>query len=234
VRLTPAGAALLDAGRPALAAADAAFEDARAVGRGLSGTVRVGVTPAIGPAVRDEVARILRREAPEVSVAFHEVRPRELAEVLRDRTVELVLARTDPGSPGVDGTALRPSPAELLVPAGHRLAGAPAARLADLDGERLHTWSPPGTPYTDLLLTRLRAAGAEVRLVESRITGGGDPPELTDTGAVALVPAGWPAGPRNARVTLTDDVSLPLLVLWPAGLPSPAVRRLRAGMASRR
>jgi hypothetical protein len=28
-------------------------------------------------------------------------------------------------------------------------------------------------------------------------------------------------------------VTLPLVVLWPAGLPSPAVRRLREGMATR-
>ena len=233
VRLTPAGAALLRSGRGALAAAAAAFEDARTVGRGLSGRVRVGVTPAIGPATRDEVAHVLREGAPDVSVAFHEVRPAELGQELRLRAVDLVLARTHPGSTGIDGASLRPSPVELLVPAGHRLARAQAVRLADLDGERLLTWSPPGTPYTDLLVTRLRAAGAEVRLVESRITGGADAPELTDTGAVALVPAGWPAG-RNARVTVADEVSLPLLVLWPAGLPSPAVRRLRAGMASGR
>jgi DNA-binding transcriptional LysR family regulator len=234
VRLTPAGAALLDSGRLALAAADAAFEDARAVGRGLSGRVRVGVTPAIGAVTRDEVARVLRDGTSDVSVAFHEVRPGELGDVLRSRAVDLVLARTDPGTPGIDGAALRSSPAELLVPAGHRLAWGGAARLADLDGERLLTWSPPGTPYTDMLVGRLRAAGAGVELVESRVTGGGDPPDLAASGAVALVPAGWPAGTGNVRVPLTGGVSLPLLVLWPTGLPSPAVRRLRAGMAAPR
>ena len=34
-------------------------------------------------------------------------------------------------------------------------------------------------------------------------------------------------------MTIEDDISLPLLVLWPAGLPSPAVHRLRAGMGTR-
>jgi DNA-binding transcriptional LysR family regulator len=233
VRLTPAGSALLEAGREALAAADAAFDLAQAVGRGLAGTVQVGVTPAVGPATRDEVGRVLRDGAPELSVSFREVRPGEVRQVLRDRTVDLVLARTSRDPPDVDSASLRPSPVELFVPAGHRLASAATARLAELDGERLVTWSRPGTPYTDLLVTRLEAAGARVEPVQSPITGGGEPPDLTETGAVALMPAGWPTGERNARVAIEDDVSLPLLVLWPAGLPSPAVERLRAGMGTK-
>jgi DNA-binding transcriptional LysR family regulator len=232
VRLTPAGTALLASGREALASADAAFARAQAVGRGLAGTVRVGVTPAIGPGTREEVARVLRDGAPDLSVSFHEVRPGEVSQVLRDRTADLVLARTSRNLNDVDSAALPPSPVELFVPAGHRLARATTARLAELDGERLLTWSAPGTPYTDLLVTRLRAAGAHVEPVESHITGAGDPPDLTETGAVALMPAGWPAGEDNARMTIEDDISLPLLVLWPAGLPSPAVKRLRAGMGT--
>jgi DNA-binding transcriptional LysR family regulator len=233
VRLTPAGTALLESGREALTAAAAAFDRAQAVGRALAGTVRVGVTPAIGPATREDVARVLRDDAAELSVSFHEVRPGEVPQVLRDRTLDLVLARTSLDTPDVDSAPLRPSAVELFVPAGHRLANAATARLAELDGERLLTWSAPGTPYTDLLVTRLQAAGARVEPVQSPITGGGDPPDLTETGAVALVPAGWPTGEHNARVTIEDDISLPLLVLWPTGPPSPAVHRLRAGMGTK-
>jgi DNA-binding transcriptional LysR family regulator len=233
VRLTPAGTALLESGREALTAAAAAFDRAQAVGRALAGTVRVGVTPAIGPATREDVARVLRDDAAELSVSFHEVRPGEVPQVLRDRTLDLVLARTSLDTPDVDSAPLRPSAVELFVPAGHRLANATTARLAELDGERLLTWSAPGTPYTDLLVTRLQAAGARVEPVQSPITGGGEPPDLTESGAVALVPAGWPTGEHNARVTIEDDISLPLLVLWPTGPPSPAVHRLRAGMGTK-
>jgi DNA-binding transcriptional LysR family regulator len=231
VRLTPAGAALLEAGRDALLAADAAFERARTVGRGLTGTVRIGITPPVGSATRAEVVGVLRDGAADLSIAFHEIRPGEIAAALRARTVDLVLARTSRDGAEVDSTPLRPSPVELLVPAGHRLAGAESVRLRELDGERLLTWSPPGTPYTDLLLTRLSAAGAHVEPVEARVTGGGAPAELADADAVALVPAGWPQG-EHARVAIDDDVSLPLLVLWSAGLPPPAVARLRAGMGT--
>jgi hypothetical protein len=194
--------------------------------------VRVGVSPAVGHAVREEVARVLRDGAPELSIAFREVRPGEIVQRLRDRELDVVLARTAPDAAEIDSASLRPSPAELFVPPGHRLAGASTARLADLDGERLLTWSPPGTPYTDLLVTRLAAAGARVDLVEARVTGATQPPELAETGAVAIVPSGWPSAEGSVRVEIQDDVSLPLLVLWPAGVPSPAAHRLRDRMSS--
>src|SRR3954468_10166002 len=55
VSLTPAGTELLAAGRGAPSAAAPAFERARTVGRGLAGTVRVGISPAVEPAAREEV-----------------------------------------------------------------------------------------------------------------------------------------------------------------------------------
>jgi len=50
VRLTAGGAALLRSGRALLAAAEDAFSEAQHVGHGRAGTVRVGVSPAVGPA----------------------------------------------------------------------------------------------------------------------------------------------------------------------------------------
>jgi DNA-binding transcriptional LysR family regulator len=232
VRLTAAGRALLDSGRDALASVEAAFDRARTVGHGVSGTVRVGITPAVGGRVREDVARALLNDAPNLSVSFHEVRPAEVPRGLRDRVVDLVLARTESDAPELDSAALRPSPVELLVPQGHRLAGATAVRLAELDGERLLTWSAPGTPFTDLLVNRVAAAGARVEPVQARVLGGEQPLDLTGTGTVALMPAGWPTGEHNVRLPIDDEISLPLLVLWPAGRPPPAVERLRQAIAT--
>jgi DNA-binding transcriptional LysR family regulator len=230
VRLTAAGAALLEAGRPALAAAEAAFAAAREAGYGLTGTIRVGVSPAVSPLDRQEVVDVLRRGAPEVSVSLLEVRPRDVRRLLRARELDLVLARTSDDGPDVDSAALRPTPAVLYVPAGHRLAGGEPVTLAQLDGERLLTWSPRGTAFTDLLLTRLAAAGAQVEPVESRVTGSTGLAELVERDAVALMPAGGPPADDVAQVALADDVTLPLLVLWPTGVPSAAVRRVRESM----
>jgi DNA-binding transcriptional LysR family regulator len=161
-----------------------------------------------------------------------DVRLTAMAGLLRNGEVDLVLARTAPDTPDVDSAALRPTPVGLRVPEGHRLAGAGAVRLAELDGERLLTWNPRGTPFTDLLLTRLAAAGARVEPVQSRVTGAAHSSELIALGAVALMPAGAPAGDGIVTVAIDDDISLPLLVLWPAGIASPALRRVREGMST--
>src|SRR4051812_16664554 len=232
VRLTPAGEALLRAGRDAVAAADAAFALAQEGGGGLSGRVRAGVTPAVGPGDREELARVLREGAPDLSVSIREVRPAEIGALLRSRDLDLVLGRATPADDTLDSAPLRPTPVVLCVPAGHRLAAAASVRLAEPDGERLLTWNPPGTPYTDLLVTRLAAAGARVEPVEARVTGDPTLSELAELGAVALVPAGWPPTAGIAQLSVQDDVTLPLLVLWPIGRASAAVRRTREGMSA--
>src|ERR1700754_897126 len=60
VRLTPAGTALLESARDLLARADHAFAEVRDIEAGVSGTIRVGVSPAIGLTDRFDVARALR------------------------------------------------------------------------------------------------------------------------------------------------------------------------------
>jgi DNA-binding transcriptional LysR family regulator len=232
VSLTAAGLVLLVAGRDAVEAADAAFESAQAIGRGLEGIVHVGVSPAIDPDTRQAVARVLMADAPDVSVSFHEVRPTSVAALLGDRTVDFVLARTAPETPDVDSASLRPSPIELVVAAGHRLAGAASVRLCELDGERLLTWNSAGTACTELLLHRLAAAGAHVQPIQARVVGGEEPLELQAAGAVLVRPVGWPVSEGNVHVPIEDDVWLPLLLLWAAGAPSPGVERVRQGMST--
>lgn len=121
------------------------------------------------------------------------------------------------------------TPAWLFVSADHRLATASAVRLTDLDGERLLTWNPVGTPYTDHLVSQLAKSGARVEVVESRVTGGEDPPDLQAAGAVALLPAGWHAGEGVVPKPLEgEQVQLPLLMLWRTDDLTPAVRWVAA------
>ena len=58
-----------------------------------------------------------------MAVSLLEVRPGDVERLLRAREVDLVLARTARTGPEVDSAALRPSPALVALPAGHRLAG---------------------------------------------------------------------------------------------------------------
>jgi DNA-binding transcriptional LysR family regulator len=231
VRLTEAGVALLADARSVVTAADAAFARARQHGRGLAGTLAVGATPAVGPAVVRDLTRELRDEAPALSIAVREVRPGEVTGVLGDRRADVVLARTARRAADIVVTELPATPAALLVPASHRLADSGPVRLGALDGERLLTWSAPGTPYTDLLVDLCRHAGATVTPVEASVTGGGELVELVPLGAVAIVPQGWPVGAEARLVALDGPVTLPLLALRAAGPAPPAVLRLLALLA---
>lgn len=230
VRLTAAGASLLDAGRRVLTAADDAFARAQTVGRGLAGTVYVGVSPSIALPERHEVARVLRDGAPDLSVSFHEIRPSEAAAALHDRSLDLTLMRTFAGAPGIEQAELRGTPVELVAPPGHPLATDAPISLAELDGVRVMTWSAPGTPFTDLLLGRIAQAGATAIPVESKVTGGGGAPELAAADAVAIVPVDTYSGADVVRVPILGGVTVPLLLLWASGLPHAAVMRLRAGL----
>jgi DNA-binding transcriptional LysR family regulator len=226
VRLTQAGRALLGDAREILAAADDAFARAREHGRGRAGAIAIGATPAVGTALLQDLTVALRRDAPGLAVALREVRPREAPAVLRERRADVVLARTARDAQGLEVVELEPTPAALVVPAGHRLASAEAVALGDLDGERRLTWSPAGTPFTDLLTGRVRAAAAAVEPVESSVTGGGALVDVAALHAVALVPVGWPTTPDTRLVSLRGDVTLPLVAIREPGPPTPAVARL--------
>jgi DNA-binding transcriptional LysR family regulator len=235
VRITEAGATLLESGAEVLRVADAAFARTRQVGSGLSGTVRVGLTPAIGPLDQVDVVRALRTAGSDVSVSFLDLRPGDLHRSLRAREVDLVLTRASGAQDATLHRAdLRPTPMVVCVPRDHRLAGADTVELAQLDGERLLAASRVGTPYTDLLLSRFAAAGATLTVVEARVTGATAMlTDLVESDAVALMPIGT-TPPEGVVVLAVADVSVPLVLLWPAGTPAPAVRRLREALGVER
>jgi DNA-binding transcriptional LysR family regulator len=234
VRLTAAGEALLREGREALLATDAAFERARRVINATAGTLHIGVSPALGPGERDALVHVVRDGAPELSVALRELRPEEAPEALRRRTVEFAVARTATVPPDIALAELAPTPACLYVPAHHRLAARNTpVEIRELDGERLLTWNSPGTPLTDLLLARLAADGAHVIPVEARISGMTTSlADLVDLEAVAIASAAWQRDERVVELPFTDEVSLPLVVLWAAGARPAAVDRIRRSMTS--
>lgn len=232
MRLTPAGSSLLASARDLLARAEVAFAEVRDVAAGLSGTIRVGVSPAIGLADRTDVAQALRANSARVSVAFHEVRPGPLRTLLRTGELDVALTRAR----GLDEDTistheLRPSAMVCCLPATHRLAAQASVSAADLSGERLLVPSPPGTPYTDLLLARVPGAVP----VEASVTGTGVIlSQLVPEHAVYLMPEGSALPPDVVCVPIEGGLTLPLFVLWPAGRPSPAARRLIATLGVER
>lgn len=228
VRVTAAGTALVDAGRDLLSRAEAAVALVRSVEDGLAGTVDVGVTPAIGHIDRIAVVEALRDGRPDLRVALRDVRPGELWPQLRNGDLDIALSRARGlDEPGISIASLRPTPMVLAVPVAHRLASEAAVPLSALDGERLLVPSPPGTPYTDMVLARLLEGGATVVPVEARVTGGGAIlGELAETRSVSLTPRGTAVPEGVTSVAITDGTTLPLFVLWASARPSPAAQQL--------
>jgi len=233
VRVTPAGAALLESGRQALWLAEAAFDQAREVGHGRAGTIRIGVSPAVGPTDRAEVVQALRRDHPELSVSLHDLRPGDLHLSFRSREVDFVLTRASGAQdPTLHHAELRPTAMDICVPADHPLANKKTLRLGEITGERLLTASAPGTPYTELVLTRFAEAGATVTPIEAHVTGGAALlTELHSQNAIAVMPTGTPTPPEVVSIPV-EDFTLPLLILWPAGLPPAPIQQLRHAMAA--
>jgi DNA-binding transcriptional LysR family regulator len=233
VRVTPAGAALLEPGRQALWFAEAAFDQARAVGTGRSGTIRIGLSPAIGPTDRADIVQALRADQPELSISLRDLRPGDLHHSLRSRAVDFVLTRASGvEDPSLHHAELRPTPMDICVRTGHPLADRASLRPAEITDERLLTASSPGTPYTDMLLSRFAEAGATVTPIEAHITGGAELlTELGSQNAIAVMPTGTPTPPDVVSIPV-EDLTMPLLILWPAGLPPRPVERLRESMAA--
>jgi len=234
VRLTRAGAELLRAGREALKAADTAFERARLVGRGQAGSIQVGISPAIGPTERAWVVRALREDGDDLEISLRDLRPEQALQGLRNGELELALARTAPTmTNGLDSASLPSIRAHLYAPANHRLAGLRTPiSLASLDGERLLVWSPRGTPLTDLIISRIAAAGASVETVLARVWGMAVAlADLAELGAVAVLPPRWPLHESVVELPLADDLELPLTLLWRAGTRPASVERILAATA---
>lgn len=229
VRLTDAGTALLEPARETLRQLEAAIATARAVGTGEMGVVRIGMTPSIAAADTREVARAIHAQSAKMNITFCEVPARDVQRLLSNREIDLALSRSvGVGDPSLHHHELRPTPARIFLPVTHHLAGCATATLSDFDGERLLANSPSGTPFTDLLVSRFRDSGADVHVVESRVTGGAGTllTELAGMNAIAVKPAGTEP-PEGVTSVLIPGLTVPLRLLWPAGLPSRVALWLR-------
>lgn len=228
VSLTPAGAELLLGLPSALSTLDDALERARNVGRGVEGTIEIGVSPALGDEERREVVSALRVNASSLSVVLHEIRPEQAVAALRERRVALTFARSVQAVPGIEGAALRATPASLFVPTGHRLSQpGREVRLRELDGERLLVWNEPGTPLTDALVGLIAAAGAVVTPVLSRAAGlGVSLSDLIDLDAIAVAPRDARCDAAITRVAFDEPVTLPVVVMWASAARPAALGRV--------
>ncbi|MGV9914550.1 LysR family transcriptional regulator [Streptomyces tendae] len=167
VLLTDAGTALLPKATATLDAAQEAYDTVHGLRGRLQGTLRAGGVAAAG--LLDIPALLGRYHAlhPDVTLRLH-ASPTGSAGLVRDLlTGELDLAFSSlPGSrpAGLDVRELATVPMVLIVPAGHRLAGAGSVTLDALADEPFVD-SPVGYGNRDLVDRAFATAGLERRVL---------------------------------------------------------------------
>ncbi len=137
VRLTEAGALLLEHTRPVLEGVDSAREAMRRILPGTSGTLRAGIPPDTMPTVLRTIAAAFAAKAPEVLLELHEVSTDEQIARLREGKLDVGLVRHPSDTVGLESGPVLSRPLGVVLPAAHRLADADVVRLRDLNGAPL-------------------------------------------------------------------------------------------------
>jgi len=135
VELTPAGLALLDAGRRALVHLTHAAEAAQRTASGQVALLRVGFLSPAAFAIVPEVLRRLRLEHPDVYLVLREGDSVTLLEEVRLGLLDVAFVRGPITAPGVRIDTLRREPLVLVLPSSHRLARRTQVSLSQLADE---------------------------------------------------------------------------------------------------
>lgn len=136
VLVTAAGEALLARARRLLLEADDLVEEARLHADPLSGTLRIGVIPTVGPYLLPRATPALRSALPALLVLWDEDRTAALVRRVSSGELDAALLAREADLDDLVQTELAVDPFVLAAPPGHPLArGAGPVRPADLRGQ---------------------------------------------------------------------------------------------------
>ena len=160
VLVTPAGEEVVRRARLVLAEAHGLVEAAHALQRPLSGTLRLGVIPTIGPYLLPRVLAGVRRHHAELRLQLHEAQTDALVAQLTRGELDLLVLALEAPLGDLETRPLFPDPFFVALPSDHRLARRRLLREADLRGEAVLLLDD-GHCLRDQALAVCRARGAE-------------------------------------------------------------------------
>jgi DNA-binding transcriptional LysR family regulator len=234
VELTSAGEAFLAAARECLAAADRAAADAAAATGVVRGRLAVGVIVTTAAVDVPELLQRYRALHPDVRVVLRSGRSDQLAAAIRDGDLDIAFLGLPEGEqpPGVESVVLARDAHVLVVPAGHRLAGAERVTLRDIADETFVDFvrGTPARAQSDQAFASaglVRDVAYEAGIVEL-IMG-----LITRGLGVALLPSAFvrplvAARPGPALVPVADGPRRIECLAWSRFNPSPATRAMLA------
>ncbi|MFT4113943.1 LysR family transcriptional regulator [Silvibacterium sp.] len=233
VRLTPAGAALLERARELLRAASAAVLEARQVQEGLQHPVTIGfVAQAAFEALPSLVERC-RRAAPEAMLQYREMSSRAQFAALRERTIDVGLVQVGTAPAEFASAVVARERFALVHSTRHRLGRAATVSLKDFHDEMLFLPEPEESPgIREVILANFaRHGGAPTRFqaverVQTAVC-------LAAAGlGIALVPESARAMRlKGAKFRRLQRPVLPVetRVVWRRGERAPVLVALQAG-----
>ena len=142
VLLTPPGREMVQRARRILDEVAALGELSEELQRGLSGTLRLGSTPTIGPYFLPSVLRDLHRDFPDLRLVLRDAPPAALFAGLQDGSFDLVLTQLPAGGDRVRVGRLFREALLLAVSRDHPLAAKSEITGADLKGHDILSLSP--------------------------------------------------------------------------------------------
>jgi LysR family transcriptional regulator, hydrogen peroxide-inducible genes activator len=103
----------------------------------LSGALRLGVIPTIGPYLLPDLVPILRKRAPDMPLIIEENLTGNLAPMLREGELDVVIIALPFALPGVKTQVVYEEPFSVVVPEGHRWQQRKGVKPSELSEENL-------------------------------------------------------------------------------------------------
>jgi DNA-binding transcriptional LysR family regulator len=146
IRLTDAGAVLLEEARRTLAQAERAITHTRRTGRGELGRLVVGALPSSFNSLLPLIVRSFRSTSPEVTLELHTMPAAAQAAALREGAIDVGFARQPVELQGLTAEALIDESLIAVVPREHRLARRSVVAPRELAGEPVILFPRPEAP----------------------------------------------------------------------------------------
>lgn len=167
VQLTAAGRVFLEEARGVLAASAQAEQRAKDAGRGVAGTLRLGLIPPVANAWLAGMLREFRQQFPSVQLSLFDLPTTEQLRRLRARELDVGVLRPPVGAAELDSKVVWESAQVLALPAGHRLARKRQLEWRDFHQEEMVLIAPQlQHGFYDAFFQQCAKAGVEPRVAQ--------------------------------------------------------------------
>lgn len=235
VALTPAGAALVDRARKALAMLDEGADLARRTAAGLSGMLTFGFGGSTVYALVPALVRRFRETTPDVAIRFNAMSVLHQIEALRSGDIDIGIVRLPIFDELIETRFVHSEPLVVALPSGHPLlAHSGPVSPDDLKSSRFVTYEPTrGFNFQADLLALCHLASFDPAIAHEAPTTEAVIGIVACGEGVAIVPAsaerlrmrGVAFRPLDVPASAPELATVRFALAWRAGMIRPTVRK---------